>query len=175
MSVKEAPTESDRATEDSGLAHLAAVAFLASRLAPTAGYWVALPGGVAVARAASRHGLTTGCAASIAGLAQSTAVMGPARLSIPFTQAASAPLVGALDARGAHPLLQMLVVALVRFALAALGTAFFIWVILGGLDAYAGGYDWITSRLDWLPQGEGGVLTLSLIANTAHSLSLIHI
>jgi hypothetical protein len=170
MAVQEVPAESDRATEDSGLAHLAAVSFLASRLAPAAGYWVALPGGVAVARAAARRGLRTGCGASLAGLAQTVAVMGPARLSIPFTQAVTAPLVGWLEARDAGPVAQAAVVALIRFALAVASTAFFIWVILGGLDAYAGGYEWATSRLAFLPSSDNGVLVLSVVIITAWTL-----
>jgi len=157
------PTTSD-ATDASGLAHLAAVSYLGSRLAPTGGYWVALAGGVAVARAAARHGLRVGYGASMAGLAQSVAIMGPARLSIPLTQAVSAPLVGALEGRRARLITQIAVAAVVRMALALLGTAFFIWIILGGLDAYAGAYEWMTSRLGWLPEGEAGVLVLSAVS-----------
>src|SRR5829696_891670 len=170
MSVRDAPAETDRATEASGLAHLAAVSFLASRLAPAAGYWVALPGGVAVARAAARRGLRTGAGASLAALAQTVAVMGPARLSIPFTQAATAPLVGWLEARDAGPVAQAAVVAIIRFTLALLSTAFFIWVILGGLDAYAGGYTWITSRAEFLPDTDAGVLGLSVFFIAAWTL-----
>jgi hypothetical protein len=176
VSVREAPTdsesepESERATEDSGLAHLAAVSFLASRLAPAAGYWVALPGGVAISRAAARHGLRTGTGVSLAALAQTVAVMGPARLSIPFTQAVTAPLVGWLEARDAGPLVQAAVVAVIRFALALISTAFFIWVILGGLDAYAGGYTWVTSRAEFLPQTDSGVLGLSVFFILAWTL-----
>src|SRR3954452_22626298 len=127
MAVQELPAESDRATEDSGLAHLAAVSFLASRLAPAAGYWGALPRGVAGARAAARRGLRTGSGASLAALAQTVAVMGPARLSIPFTQAVTAPLVGWLEARRAGAVAQSVVVGVIRFALAVVSTAFFIW------------------------------------------------
>lgn len=158
------------ATDASGLAHLAAVSFLGSRLAPTGGYWVALAGGVAVARAAAQHGLRVGCGASIAGLAQSVAIMGPARLTIPLTQAVSAPLVGALESRRARLVTQIAVAAVVRMALALLGTAFFIWVILGGLDAYAGAYEWMTSRLGWLPEGDTGVLVLSAVSLLAWTL-----
>ena len=156
--------DTDATEEASGLAHLAAVSYLGSRLAPTGGYWVALAGGVAVARAAARHGLRVGFGASMAGLAQSVAIMGPARLSIPLTQAVSAPMVGALESRRARLITQIAVAALVRLSLALLGTAFFIWIILGGLDAYAGAYEWMTSRLGWLPEGEAGVLVLSAVS-----------
>jgi len=112
------PTTSD-ATDASGLAHLAAVSYLGSRLAPTGGYCVALAGGVAVARATARHGLRVGYGASMAGLAQSVAIMGPARLSIPLTQAVSAPLMGALEGRRARLITQIAVAAVVRMALAS--------------------------------------------------------
>ena len=37
----------------------------------------------------------------------------------------------------------------------AIGTAFFIWVIAGGLDAYAGTYDNVAERLGFT-LGEAG-------------------
>lgn len=158
----EADAEAGAATEASGLAHLAAVSYLGSRLAPTGGYWVALAGGVAVARAAARHGLRVGLGATIAGLAQSVAVMGPARLSIALTQAVTAPLLGRLHARGAGVPLQVVVAAAIRIGLALMWTAFFIWVIIGGLGTYVGGYDWLLGTLPFLPQGQSGVLVLSI-------------
>ncbi len=151
------------AEQTSGLAHLAAVSFLASRLAPTAGFWVALAGGVAVARAAASRGLRTGIGASLAALAQSVAIMGPARLSIPLTQALTAPLVGWMEARRTAASAQVAAVAALRVSLAFFWTAILIWVILGGLDAYTGGYDWLTERLDWLPQGDSGALVLTAV------------
>ena len=151
------------AEQTSGLAHLAAVSFLASRLAPTAGFWVALAGGVAVARAAASRGLRTGIGASLAALAQSVAIMGPARLSIPLTQALTAPLVGWMEARRTAASAQVAAVAALRVALAFFWTAILIWIILGGLDAYTGGYDWLTERLDWLPQGDSGALVLTAV------------
>ncbi|MGI8595523.1 MAG: hypothetical protein ACR2ML_14395 [Solirubrobacteraceae bacterium] len=175
MSKTRAPNEPRDSTiadaaDASGLAHLAAVSYLGSRLAPTGGYWVALAGGVAVARAAARHGLRVGFGASMAGLVQSVAIMGPARLSIPLTQAVSAPLVGALESRRAPLITQIAVAALVRMALAVLATAFFIWIILGGLDAYAGAYEWMTNLLGWLPEGEAGALVLSAVTLLAWTL-----
>ena len=67
---------------------------------------------------------------------------GPARFGVPLTQAVSAPMLGRLEARGAgrwSP--QVLACAVVRLLHNAATTAFFIWVITGGLDAYAGTYD----------------------------------
>jgi hypothetical protein len=144
-----------------GHAHVASVSFLASRAAPSAGFWIALAGGVAVARAAQRRGLRTGYAASLAAMLQTVAIMGPARLGIPLTQAANAPLLGRLEARGAGLAVQVAAAAAVRIALALASTAFFIWVILGGLDAYAGSYDAVLSRLPGVPNGTAAALALT--------------
>ena len=83
-----------------GLAHVASASFLASRVAPTGGFALALAGGVALARAAQRLGLRTGFGASLAAMLQTIAIMGPARVSIPLTQAITAPLLGRMEARG---------------------------------------------------------------------------
>ena len=48
---------------------------------------------------------------------------------------------------------QVLAVTAIRIAIGLFWTAFFIWVILGGLDSYTGGYDWLTDRVGWLPEG----------------------
>ena len=140
---------------------MASVSFLASRAAPSAGFWIALAGGVAVARAAQRRGMRTGYAASLAAMLQTVAIMGPARLGIPLTQAANAPLLGRLEARGAGLAVQVAAAAAVRIALALASTAFFIWVIVGGLDAYAGSYDAVLSRLPGVPDGTAAALALT--------------
>jgi hypothetical protein len=88
-----------RTHEAAGLAHVATVSFLASRAAPSIGFWVALAGGVALARAAQRDGVRVGYGASAAATLQTVALIGPARFSVPLTQALSAPLIGALEAR----------------------------------------------------------------------------
>jgi hypothetical protein len=124
-----------------GLAYVATVSFLASRAAPTAGFVVALAGGTAMARAGQRLGARRGYGASIAAMLESVAIMGPARFGVPLTQAATAPMVGRLEARGVHPGVQWLACAVIRLLHNTVSTAFFIWVILGGLDAYAGSYD----------------------------------
>lgn len=124
-----------------GLAFVATVSFLASRAAPTAGFVVALAGGTAMARAGQRLGARRGYGASIGAMLESVAIMGPARFGVPLTQAATAPMVGRLEARGVSPVLQGLACAAIRLLHNTVSTAFFIWVILGGLDAYAGAYD----------------------------------
>ena len=70
-----------------GLGHVATASFLASRVAPTGGFAVALAGGVAIARAAQRGGFRAGAGTSAAAMLQTVAIMGPARIGIPLTQA----------------------------------------------------------------------------------------
>jgi hypothetical protein len=130
-----------------GPAHVAVVSFLAARAAPTGGFWIALAGGVALARVAERRGARAGFGASVAAMLETVAIIGPARFGIPFTQAATAPLLGRLEARGWAIAPQVLTCAALRLLHNTVTTAFFIWVVTGGLDAYAGTYDAIGRRL----------------------------
>jgi hypothetical protein len=140
-----------------GQAHVATVSFLTSRASPAGGFWIALAGGVALARVAQRLGARQGYGASIAATLETVALMGPARFSVPLTQALTAPLLGRLEARGLGTLPQALVCGAIRLALNAATSAFFIWVITGGLDAYAGTYDALAGRFG-LELGTAGVL-----------------
>ena len=155
-----APSSATASEETAGPAHVATASFLASRAAPTGGFWVALAGGTALARVALRRGAREGYGASVAATLETVAIMGPARFGVPFTQAVSAPMLGAMEARGVRPILQILACAAVRVITNAIGTAFFIWVIAGGLDAYAGTYDNVVERLGFT-LGVGGVLALT--------------
>jgi hypothetical protein len=145
----------------SGPAHVAVVSFLAARAAPAGGFWIALAGGVALARVAERRGARQGFGASAAAMLETVAIIGPARLGIPLTQAATAPMLGRLEARAWRPLGQVLACAAVRLLHNAATTAFFIWVITGGLDAYAGTYDAIGRRLG-VDVGTADALALTL-------------
>jgi hypothetical protein len=145
----------------SGPAHVAVVSFLAARAAPTGGFWIALAGGVALARVAERRGARLGFGASAAAMIETIAIIGPARIGIPFTQAVSAPMLGRLEVRGWRALGQILACAGVRLLHNAATTAFFIWVITGGLDAYAGTYDAIGRRLG-VEVGTADALALTL-------------
>ena len=87
-----------------GPAHVATVSFLASRAVPSGGFWVALAGGTALARVAQRRGAREGYGASVAATLETVAIMGPARFGVPFTQALSAPLLGAMEGRGVRAL-----------------------------------------------------------------------
>lgn len=148
--------------EAAGPAHVATASFLASRATPTGGFLVALAGGTALARVAQRQGAREGYGASLAATLETVAIMGPARFGVPFTQAVSAPMLGAMEARGVRPWLQILACAGVRVLTNAIGAAFAIWVIAGGLDAYAGTVD---NVLGWvgLAVGEGGTLALTAL------------
>jgi hypothetical protein len=128
-------------TAPAGPAHVAVVSFLAARAAPTGGFWIALAGGVALARLAERRGARLGFGASAAAMLETVAIIGPARFGIPLTQAATAPLLGRLEARGVRVALQVLACAVIRLLHNTATTAFFIWIVTGGLDAYAGTYD----------------------------------
>jgi hypothetical protein len=141
------PSTAPAAEAAAGPAHVAVVSFLAARAAPTGGFWIALAGGVALARVAERRGARLGFGASAAAMLETVAIIGPARFGVPLTQALSAPLLGRLHARGVGFWPQLAVCALVRLLHNTATTAFFIWVIAGGLDAYAGTYDALGRRV----------------------------
>jgi len=130
-----------------GPAHVGVVSFLAARAVPTGGFWIALAGGVALARVAERRGALLGFGASAAAMLETVAIIGPARFGVPLTQALTAPILGRLHARGVGFWPQLAACAAVRMVHNAVTTAFFIWVIAGGLDAYAGTYDAIGRRV----------------------------
>lgn len=161
----------------SGPAHVAVVSFLAARAAPTGGFWIALAGGVALARVAERRGARLGFGASIAAMLETVAIIGPARVGIPLTQAATAPMLGRLEARRWPVPAQILACAAIRLLHNTATTAFFIWVIAGGLDAYAGTYDAIGRRLglevgtaDALALTAAGLLGWAAFASTVQVL-----
>jgi hypothetical protein len=133
------------------------VSFLAARAAPTGGFWVALAGGVALARVAERRGARQGFGASVAAMLETVAIIGPARFGVPLTQAMTAPMLGRLEARGTPLPLQFLACLVLRLIHNTVTTAFFIWVITGGLDAYAGTYDALGGRFG-IEVGETGAL-----------------
>ena len=89
-------------TEALGLAHVATASFVGARVAPSAQFWLSLPGGVALARVARRQGLSRGYGASLAAMLQGIAILGPLRVNGPLTQAITAPVVGRLRRRGAQ-------------------------------------------------------------------------
>lgn len=153
-----------QATEQAGLAHVASASFLASRVVPTGGYAVALAGGVALARAAQVAGMRTAYGASIAAMLQTVAVLGPSRISVPLTQALSAPLLGRLHERGRRLAVQVAACSAIRATDQLVFTLFYIWIV-GGIQAYAATYDAIAGRIPGVPDG-----TVAALAATALSL-----
>ena len=141
---------------------MAALTFLAARAVP-GGFWVALLGGLPLARAGQQRGRSGGYAASIASLIETSALMGPARLGIAVPHAASAPALGVLHARGARFLLLAAAGAAVRFAYYLVTTAFYVSVLVG-LDAYVGTYERVRDLLGFLPPGQAAALGATALA-----------
>ena len=152
-----------------GPAYVATVSFVASRAVPFGGFFVALPGGMALARVAQLRGLRHGYGASLATLIETVALMGPARFGVPFTQALSAPVLGRMEGRSAAPGWQILACLAIRLLQNALSALFFIFVIAGGLDAYAGS---AANAAEWvgLDVGEADTLLLTLVGLVAWSV-----
>ncbi len=158
-------TADDR--ETGGLAHVATASFLASRAAPSIGFWIALAGGVALARSGQQRGPRVGYGASIAAMLQTVAIIGPARFAVPLTQALSAPLLGVMESRGRGTAAQVGACAAIRFAHNLVTAAFAIVVLTGGVGAYTDSYDAIVDRLGFLPQGTTAALVLTGVALVA--------
>jgi hypothetical protein len=153
-----------------GLGHVATASFLASRVVPTGGFAVALAGGVAIARASQRGGFRSGAGTSAAAMLQTVAIMGPARVGIPLTQAVSAPVLGWMEARGLGTVAQAFAAAAIRLAHHVLGFLFYVWLILG-VDAYTGSYDRLLGWLPLLPDGRTGALIATGLAILAWTVS----
>jgi hypothetical protein len=144
-----------------GLAHVATVSFLASRAAPSLQFFFALGGGIALARAALTSGARTGYGVALASMLQTVAVMGPARINAPLTQAITAPMMGRLQARGTGAALEFLACLALRLVHYAVTLAAFIYVILGGIDEFTGSYETLTGWLGIVPQGPTAALAFT--------------
>ena len=145
-----------------GLAHVATVSFLASRAAPSLQFFFALGGGISLARASYAEGARAGHGASLAAMLQTIAVMGPARVNAPLTQAITAPMMGRLQARGAGVATEFLACLMLRLIHYAFTLAAFIWIILGGLDEYVDSFETLTGWLGIVPQGKAAAITFML-------------
>jgi hypothetical protein len=146
-----------------GLAHVASLSFLATRLAPPLGFGLSLAGGVALARASAAGTLRVGYATAWAAIVETVAIVGPNRLGGPITQALTAPAIGRLEALGRGRLIQIAAAAALRFAYNAATTVFFIAVVAGGVGGYAEAYGKLAG---WLPGAPAGALA-SLLVTTA--------
>jgi hypothetical protein len=137
------------------------VSFLASRAAPSLQFFFALGGGIALARSAERDGARTGYGTALASMLQTVAVMGPARINAPLTQAITAPMMGRLQARGAPPATEFLACLGLRLVHYAVMLVAFIYVILGGIDEFTGSYETLTGWLGIVPQGPRAAIAVT--------------
>ena len=153
-----------------GLAHVATCSFLAARLAPSGQFWVALAGGVALARAGAERGLRAGYGVSVAAVVETVALIGPARVNGPLTQALNAPLVGHMHAKGSRFAAQLAACLAIRLVHYALLNVLFVWLVIGGLENYVDTYDRIAGFLRVLPEGQTAALVLSILANLVWAL-----
>jgi hypothetical protein len=166
--VERAAPAEDR--EVPGLAHVATVSFLGSRAAPSIGFWVALAGGVALARVGERRGVRLGYGASLAAMLQTVAMIGPARFGVPLTQALTAPLLGALERRATPVGWQVVACGAIRFAHVTLTSAFAIFVLTGGIDVYTKSYESLTGWLGVFPEGRDAALALTALGILAWTI-----
>jgi hypothetical protein len=153
-----------------GLAHVASCSFLASRLAPSLQFWAALGGGIALARAAASHGLRAGYGASAAAIVQTVALIGPARVNGPLTQALNAPAMGRLQARGASRPVRLGAGLAIRLAHYAVLNVLFVVLVVGGLDEYVATYDRVADFVCVLPTGEAWAIGLTIVGALAFGL-----
>ena len=153
----------DRTDGASGLAHVASLAFLATRIAPPLAFPLSLAGGVALARAGSEASIRCAYGVAAAAVIETIAIAGPNRLGGPVTQAATAPLLGRMGMRDRAAWQRVLACAGIRFSYNLFTTVFFILVLAGGLDRYAQAYDRIAGALS-LPEGPAASLWLTAAA-----------
>ena len=160
-----------------GLAHVASVAFVGARVAPSAQFWLTLPGGVALARVGEREGLARGYGASLAATLQGVAILGPLRFNAPLTQAISAPLLGRMWARGRGFAALLAACLALRLAHYLALIVFGIWLVLGGIDEYVKTYEAMTGWLGFLPQGQTGAILVMVVWQTlmAIGFSLVQV
>ena len=106
--------------------------------------------------------MRTGYGASLAAMLQAIAVLGPSRVSVPLTQALSAPLLGRMHARGRHLATQIAACAAIRASDQAFFTLFYIWIV-GGVEAYAATYDALAGRIPGVPDGRVAALVATAL------------
>jgi len=155
-------------TEALGLAHVATASFVGARVAPSAQFWLSLPGGVALARVARRQGLSRGYGASLAAMLQGVAILGPLRVNGPLTQAITAPVVGRLRRRGAQ-FAACLALRLVHYTVL---NVLALWLLLGGLNGYVKTYNATTSWIPLVPQGRTAALVIGGLWQLAWGIAL---
>jgi hypothetical protein len=104
-----------------------------------------------------------GFGASLAAMLQTTAIMGPARLSVPLTQAITAPILGHMEARGRGTAPQLATTIAIRAFQNLMFTLFYVFVIVG-FDAYTGSYDQLFGWIPGLPTDPAGALAMAAVS-----------
>jgi hypothetical protein len=153
-----------------GLAHVASCSFLASRLAPSLQFWTALGGSIALARAAALHGVRAGYGASMAAIVQTVALIGPARINGPLTQALNAPVMGHMQAAGRPRVARLAAGTAIRLAHYAVMNVLFVVVVVGGLHEFVASYDKVADFLRVLPNGTGWAVGLTVAGSVVIAL-----
>lgn len=143
---------------------MGAVSFLAARVTPTGSFWLALTGGAALARESDLRGMRAGYASSAAAMLETVAIFGPLRINNPLTQAITAPLMGAMHAKGRRPVTQFLACLILRLLHYTVITALAVFILIG-TKAYAGSYHTLFGWLPFLPKGLTGALVLTAIVD----------
>lgn len=177
------PPREEAAAVPLGLAHVASCSFLASRVAPGGQFFLALGGGVALARTAFTDGLRTSYGASVASMVQTVALIGPARFNAPLTQALNAPVIGWLQARGASIAARLAACLSIRLVHYALLNVIFVAIIFGGLDEYVATYDKFTRFVEnvlslpvpgdvrFFPHGQTAAILLTIVGAVFYGLA----
>jgi len=98
---------------------------------------------------------------------ETVALIGPARVSGPLTQALNAPLVGRLHARGSSLAVQFAACLSIRLVHYTLLNVLFVWLVVGGLDAYADSYDKLVGWTGIFPSGTSAAVLLTVAASLA--------
>ncbi len=167
-----------------GLAHVASCSFLASRLAPSGQFFLALGGGVALARAGATQGARAAYGASAAAMVQTVALIGPARFNAPLTQALNAPVIGWMQGRGATLAARLAACLAIRLVHYAILNVLFVLLVVGGLNEFVDTYDGFTrfierviafalpfvERADVFPEGRTAALTLTAVGAVFYAL-----
>src|SRR3981081_4440092 len=107
-----------------------------------------------------------GAAPSVAAMLQTVAIVGPVRFSAPLTQAMSAPLLGAMHARGRRSAQLFVACLVIRLVNYAVFTAVTLFVLLGP-KGFAGSYGALLGWVPLLPHGLAGALILTVITDFA--------
>jgi hypothetical protein len=89
----------------------------------------------------------------MASLVQTIALIGPARINVPLTQALNAPTMGRLQARGASRAVRLSAGLAIRLAHYAVLNVLGVVLIFGGLHEYVETYDRIADGVRILPNG----------------------